>query len=136
MNKILEDQIVFSVTVKASELQESSLLLILQIGQLVGKLGRENIVIYMTFGSVCSRLGQKNGVFGQAWTLLGHCLDAVWRACFQTFVLRLVFSNCILERHVKALATEGLLWESFSDMVFAVSGETLLEVRNGGPRFP
>ena len=43
---------------------------------MVGKLGHQNVVFCKTFGSVFRRLGHENGVFGQAWTLLGHCLDA------------------------------------------------------------
>ena len=34
------------------------------------------LYFYNTFASVFRRLGYENDVFGHAWTLLGHCLDA------------------------------------------------------------
>ena len=48
---------------------------------MVGKLGRGHAVNCSTSASVFPRLGHKNEGFGQAWTVLGRCLDTFWTAC-------------------------------------------------------
>ena len=52
---------------------------------MVGKLGRGNAIFCRTFNRVVFWFGHKNGVLGQAWTLLGRSLDTFRTALLSAF---------------------------------------------------